>query len=139
MKIVHKDHPALHIASINVMAGDRNIDNLIDAMWMLMNMHKGIGLAANQLGITKRVIVINANGFKQEFINPIITKRYGGQAISKERCLSYPGISRSMVRHKQIIVEARDRNWKPIRRKLKDLTAYCIQHEVDHLNGVTIA
>lgn len=140
MKIVHKDHPALHTISTDVMVGDRNMRNLVDAMWMLMlmNIHNGIGLAANQLGITKRIIVVNVNGFKQEFINPVIVKRYGGQTTSREKCLSFPGISRPMIRHKQIIVEGFDRNWKPVRRKLKDLAAYCVQHEIDHLNGVTI-
>lgn len=99
---------------------------------------RGVGLSANQVGELKRIIVIHADGFKQVIINPVIIKTYGGKSTQKEGCLSSPGLQVVKVRFKQIIVEGFDENWKPIKRKLKGLAARCVQHEIDHLNGVTI-
>lgn len=100
---------------------------------------KGIGLAANQIGLNKRIIVINVNGLKQEFINPVIVKTVGQKSQSIEGCLSFPFKEVRMLRYKQIIVDGFDRNWQPIRRKLKNLAACVVQHEIDHLDGKTIA
>lgn len=106
-------------------------------MWQVMYHGKGIGLAANQIGETRRIIVIHAKGFKQAIVNPVITKSYGGKVMNQEGCLSFPGRTAKILRSKQIIVEGFDQDWKPVKRKLKGLTAYCVQHEVDHLNGVS--
>ncbi len=130
-------HPALTSSAKQVEHG-ANINDLIDSMWALMYSARGIGLAANQVGILDRVVVVHANGFKQELVNPVITKSYGGKVTSKEGCLSFPGVQAKMLRSKQIIVEGFDRDWKPIKRKLKGLAAYCVQHEIDHLDGKTI-
>ncbi len=139
MKLTLKSsmHPALVSTAILVEHGT-NETKLLDAMWALMYSSKGAGLAANQVGILKRVIVVHAKGFKQEFINPVITKRYGGKTMSREGCLSYPGLEMRISRYKNIVVEGFDGNWNPIKRKLKGLAAYCVQHEIDHLNGKTI-
>lgn len=131
------NHSALSTVSAPVPTGE-NVTALIGLMWSIMTDKRGAGLAANQLGETKRVIVVHANGFRQAFINPVIVKAYGGRTLNREGCLSYPGAVVKVLRHKQIIVEGFDQNWKPVRRKLKGLAAYCVQHEVDHLNGVTI-
>lgn len=130
-------HSALSTVSAPVEQGE-DVTDLIGLMWSIMTEKRGAGLAANQLGETKRVIVVHANGFRQEFINPVIIKAYGGRTLNREGCLSYPGMVVKVMRHKQIIVEGFDRNWKPVRRKLKGFAAYCVQHEVDHLNGITI-
>ena len=97
----------------------------------------GAGIAANQLGHDKRVIIISADGFHQEFINPVITKRYGGKVLGKEGCLSFLGKECMVVRYRQVIIEGYTKDRKPVRRKLKGFTARVAQHEVDHLNGVT--
>jgi peptide deformylase len=110
---------------------------LIEGMKESMTRGQGIGLAANQVGSTKRVIMIYTQGFQQIFINPVITKKYGGKVTSKEGCLSFPGKTAIVVRSKQIIVEGFTPEWKPIKRKLKGLASYCVQHEVDHLDGIT--
>jgi peptide deformylase len=115
-----------------------DVTELIASMYEVMCKERGIGLAANQIGVLKRVILISANGLNQEFINPVITKRYGGKHTAKEGCLSFPGAQVIRVRDKQIIVEGFDKNWKPVKRKLTGLAARCVQHEVDHLNGVVI-
>lgn len=130
-------HPALTSTAEEVPEG-ANVRELIDSLWAVMYASKGIGLAANQVGVLDRVIVVHANGFKQEFINPVITKKYGGQLLSKEGCLSFPGVETKMLRNRHVIVEGFDRDWKPVKRKLKGLAAYCAQHEIDHLNGKTI-
>lgn len=130
-------YPALSADAEAVEQGD-NIKGLIDSMWQLMYSSKGIGLAANQVGVLSRVIVVHANGFKQEFINPVVIKSYGGRVLNKEGCLSFPGAEAKMLRSRHIIVEGFDRDWKPVKRKLKGLAAYCVQHEIDHLNGKTI-
>lgn len=111
---------------------------VVGAMFHIMMEQRGIGLAANQVGLPHRIIVVNVNGLRQEFINPVIVKRYGGKHTAREGCLSFPGRYVPVVRDKQIIVEGFDQDWTPIRRKLKGLAARCVQHEVDHLDGVCI-
>lgn len=135
--IVTGQHPALHLIATEV-PYKTDVSTLIDTMWDTMCHDHGIGLAANQVARMIRVIVVDANGFKQELINPVITKSYGGKSTAKEGCLSVPGKSITKVRDKKIIVEGFDRNWNPVRRKLKGLAAICVQHEIDHLNGITI-
>lgn len=136
-KLVHNNHPALYTISKEVPI-DEDVNYLVREMNRLMVQGNGVGLAANQIGITKRVIVIHTNGFIQEFINPIITKFYGRKITSHEGCLSYPGLKVPVIRYTRILVEGYDMYWRPIKRKLKMLNAYCVQHEVDHLNGITI-
>lgn len=112
---------------------------LLDRMWEIMVKQRGIGIAANQVGILKRVIVVSVpGGFCQELINPVITKRSNGLARSVESCLSYPGAKIAMKRAKTVTVEGYDRDGKYIRRKCRGIEAYCVQHEIDHLNGRTI-
>jgi peptide deformylase len=137
MSIKIFNHSALTSVSKEV-ERDEDVSELLDAMWLEMKESRGIGLAANQIGVLKRVIIINAKGFSQEFINPVITKKYGGKAMSVEGCLSFPGIQVKVSRYKNIVIEGLDGNMNPVKRKLKGLQAYCAQHEVDHLNGITI-
>ncbi len=137
MHIRKQGDPILKTVALEVPEGE-NVNELISAMFLTMRKNNGVGLAANQVGELKRVIVIGIDGFQQEFINPVITKRYGNKGKSVEGCLSFPGQVVKMKRYKRIIVEGFDRDWQPIKRKLKGFTAYCVQHEVDHLNGITI-
>jgi len=65
--------------------------------------------------------------------------RGGGKKMTQEGCLSFPGRRVKKVRDRSIVVEGLDREFNPIRRKLKEMPAICVQHEVDHLNGVCIA
>ena len=93
---------------------------------------------ANQIGILKRVIVVDTGDFRQAFVNPTIERRYGGLHTQREGCLSYPDKTVPMVRAKQIIVTGWDEHWRPLRFKLKGFNARVVQHEVDHLDGRTI-
>ena len=121
---------------------DGNIQNLIDTMSTLMYQSSGIGLAANQVGIGKRVIIFDIH-YKEKgkdltvLINPTII--FAEDKIEfEEGCLSVPDFQGNITRKKYIQVQGLDRDGKPINIEAEDLTAICIQHEIDHLNGTLI-
>lgn len=116
-----------------------DVKDLIMGMRLTMQHHHGVGIAANQVGELKRIIIISNGGFNQEIINPVIVKRFGRKRFANEGCLSYPGKVVKMKRYSNVIVEGFNWNWEPVRRKLKGINAHIVQHEVDHLNGITIA
>lgn len=124
---------------------NEDITELYRAMFDLMIANNGIGLAAPQVGISKRLIVFRINGaIPYTIINPVITKRKLGKMRSIEGCLSFPetlgpqGKQVKVSRDKQIVVEGFNQYWKPVRLKLCGLNSCVVQHEVDHLDGVTI-
>lgn len=98
----------------------------------------GVGIAAPQIGVDKRIIIFVSGAQRECIINPVITKRWGGQSSMKEGCLSFPGQFIKKTRYKRITVEGYDINFEKQVWKLKDFAARIVQHEVDHLNGVTI-
>lgn len=116
---------------------DEKIQTLIDDMIETMYKYNGVGLSAVQVGVLKRIVVIDIDdgtGVKV-LINPIITKEKGEQEV-EEGCLSFPNQYAKLIRPKEVTVEALDRNGKKIVIKSKDLLAQAIAHEVDHLNGI---
>ena len=116
---------------------DEKIQILIDDMIETMYKYNGVGLSAVQVGILKRVVVIDIDdgtGVKI-LINPKITKTKGEQEV-EEGCLSFPNQYAKMIRPKEVTVEALDRNGKKIIIKAKDLLAQAIAHECDHLDGI---
>lgn len=128
---------ALYSVAKEVPSGE-NVIQLIREMIKIMWDNNGIGLAAPQIGVSKRIIVVNTNNLKLIIINPKIVERKLGQTISKEGCLSFPNLFKEIKRDKMIIVEGFDTYWNPIRRKLRGLDSFIVQHEIDHLNGITI-
>ena len=117
---------------------DEKIQTLIDDMIETMYKHNGVGLAAVQVGILKRVVVIDIDdgtGVKV-LINPKITKTKGEQEVD-EGCLSFPNQYAKVIRPKEVTVEALDRDGKKIVIKAKDMLAQAIAHELDHLEGIT--
>ena len=114
-----------------------DVSDLVRGMVKIMYEGKGVGLAANQVGDIRRVIIINADNFRKAIINPVITKTSKQTVKSVEGCLSFPKKEATIIRHKQITVEGFTPDWKPFKQKLRGLTAICVQHEVDHLNGIT--
>lgn len=116
---------------------DERIQILIDDMIETMHSLNGVGLAAQQVGILKRVVVIDLYDDKGVvvLINPKIIKEKGKQEVD-EGCLSFPNQFAKIVRPKEIEVEALNREGKKIKIKAKDLLAQAICHEVDHLNGI---
>lgn len=109
----------------------------------------GIGLAAPQIGVMKRVIVINVplrgigqrggNRVKLAIINPVITWAKPGMVEAMEGCLSFPGIEVSVPRWLRLTVQGFDTKWNPLTHSAKDLVARVIQHEIDHLEGRSLA
>ena len=117
---------------------DDKIQMLIDDMIETMYKYNGVGLAAVQVGILKRVVVIDVEDGEgvRVLINPKITKTKGEQEVD-EGCLSFPNQFAKVVRPKEVTVEALDRSGKKIVIKAKDLLAQAICHELDHLEGIT--
>ncbi len=115
---------------------DEKIQILIDDMIETMHKYNGVGLAAVQVGILKRVIVIDLyddNG-PIVMINPVIIKTKGEQEVD-EGCLSFPNQFAKVVRPAEVVAEYTDRDGKRMKVKAKELLAQAISHEVDHLNG----
>lgn len=113
------------------------IQNLIDDMLETMYNFNGVGLAAVQVGMLKRVIVIDVEDEKGPYvlINPQIMKTKGEKECD-EGCLSFPNQFGKVIRPTEVIVEFYDRNAKKVKLKAKDLLAQAICHECDHLEGV---
>lgn len=112
------------------------IQILIDDMIETMHKYNGVGLAAVQVGVLKRVIVIDLyddNG-PIVLINPVITKTKGEQEV-EEGCLSFPNEFAKVIRPAELTAEYIDREGKRMKVKAKELLAQAIAHEVDHLNG----
>ena len=110
---------------------------LIDNMFLTMYDAPGIGLAATQVDVHKRFMVIDASEGKNEphvFINPEIVAKDGGR-VYQEGCLSVPGYYENVDRPQRVKIKALDRDGKPFEMIAEGLLAVCIQHECDHLNG----
>jgi peptide deformylase len=141
MQIVPYPHPALRWKSRDVTRIDDTLRTIIAKMFDLMYESKGIGLAANQVGLPLRLFVVNVSGDPEKkdeelvFINPVIRNR-SGSAVGEEGCLSLPGLYADVARPELITVEAFDLDGQPFRVKVDDLPARVIQHETDHLDGV---
>lgn len=115
------------------------LPGLVNDMFRIMREKRGIGLAAPQIGETVRVMVVEYGSVCAVMINPVIVKRPGKIVTSiGEGCLSYPGLKADRQRNKRVIVEYFDENWKKVKLDARGLLAFIVQHEIDHLNGVTI-
>ncbi len=116
---------------------DEKLQMLIDDMIETMHKFNGVGLAAVQVGVLKRVVVIHIDYEKEEpliLINPKIMKQKGEQVV-EEGCLSFPNKFAKVVRPQEVTIEALDRNGNTIKVTGKELLAQAISHEIDHLNG----
>lgn len=112
---------------------------IIDDMFETMHEENGVGLAATQVNIHQRIVVMDTSEDKSNpivLINPEITDKRGEIVINEEGCLSVPGCYAKVDRHSEVTVKAIDRNGNEFSLDGKDLLAICIQHELDHLKGV---
>ena len=110
---------------------------LLDDMFETMYAAPGIGLAASQIDVHQRFMVMDVTEDKNRplvFVNPLITARSGEQ-VYQEGCLSVPGIFADVTRANEITVQALDRHGQPFELSIDGLLAVCIQHEIDHLEG----
>ena len=110
---------------------------LLDDMFETMYDAPGIGLAASQVDVHKRFMVIDVSEDRSRpmvFVNPRIVASEGGQ-VYQEGCLSVPGVSDTLKRHHRVRARALDRQGRPFEVEAEGLLAQCIQHEIDHLDG----
>ncbi|MDD5700518.1 MAG: peptide deformylase [Dehalococcoidales bacterium] len=130
--------PVLRQKAKKVSGVDPSIRKLVDNMIETMHDANGVGLAAPQVGVPLRIVVIcmpEEDAREIVLINPEIVKRSGEREIS-ERCLSVPGYSGSVKRAETVTAKGRDENWREVRIKASELLAQALEHEIDHLNGV---
>lgn len=111
------------------------IRTLLDDMAETMYDSEGVGLAAPQIGISRRIIVVDIGEGLLELINPVLVKGRGKQ-VGEEGCLSVPGYYASVERYKTIFVEGLDRDGRAVQVKARDFMAVALQHEMDHLDGI---
>ena len=140
-KIVIEPDPILREKSASLEKVDDEIRALLDDMLETMYAAPGIGLAAVQVGILKRLIVIDISKDEEKknpliLINPEIISRSQKKSIYEEGCLSLPGYFAEIERPAECEIKFVDYNGKEKKLHAKGLLATCIQHEVDHLNGI---
>lgn len=128
--------PVLRKKSRVVEKFDSKLSELIDDMIQTMNHAEGVGLAAVQVGILKRVVIVDVGEGPIELVNPEIIEESSEKQITPEGCLSLPGQSGNTVRPMTVKVKAQDRNGKWYIHKGTGLKAKAFCHEIDHLDGV---
>ena len=114
---------------------DRKIKKLLDDMAQTMYEAQGVGLAAPQVGLSLRLIVLDAGDGLIELINPVIVQSTGLEC-GTEGCLSIPGVYGEVERFAEVVVEGLNREGKKISITGKGLLARALQHEIDHLEGI---
>lgn len=136
--------PVLRKPTRKVKKFDRQLHQLIDDMVETMRAAPGIGLAAPQVGISERVIVVELpedeedpqSGQLFEFLNPEIVWRNDEEVEGEEGCLSIPSIVGDVWRATKVTVKGQDRHGKPQKLEARDWLARVFQHEIDHLDGI---
>lgn len=138
LNILEFPDPRLRTVAKPVDEVDDGVRSLIDDLLETMYEASGIGLAATQVNVHRRVLVMDVSEGRdqpQAFINPevsVLDETLGGY---DEGCLSVPGFYEEINRPRRILVRALDRDGKPFERELEGIAAVCLQHEVDHLDG----
>lgn len=147
-KIVTLPDPVLKRKAHPVNKFDRNLQSLLDDMVETMREAPGVGLAAPQIGLSERIIVIEYYEREQDeeveeapkkvwaVINPEIVRASEETLMGVEGCLSIPGLIGEVERHAEVQVKGLNRHGKPMKVKAKGWLARIFQHEVDHLNGI---
>lgn len=147
MAVLTWPNEALERTATPVPQGERCRD-IVDQMFAAMQYPHGIGIAAPQLGIDKRIICINVPAIKNgkvvgsatklHLLNPELVWFKGGPFLDYEGCLSFPGEKVAVPRFDRIRVRGFDLRWSPVSYVLRGLAARVVQHEIDHLNGRTL-
>jgi len=144
LKIRFDGDPILRQKATKISRIDESIRKLADDMWETMMAEHGVGLAAPQIGLSRRLIVIHLpEGYEYEddpefnfkLANPEIIKSFGEQT-GQEGCLSIPGWVGDVPRAESVTVKAIDMNGRPVRIKATGHLAVVFQHEIDHLDGI---
>jgi peptide deformylase len=137
LPILHYPDPRLHKVAVPVKSVDDRIRQLIKDMAETMYAAPGVGLAATQVDVHERVLIIDISETRDElqaFINPEILES-SGEVETEEGCLSVPGIFDKVTRAERVKVRALNDRGEPFTLETEGLLAVCIQHEIDHLDG----
>jgi peptide deformylase len=138
LNILRYPDPRLHTVAKAVGEVDARIRKLVDDMIGTMHAADGIGLAATQVDVHERVVVIDVSDTHDQplvLINPEITRRSEEMELSDEGCLSVPAIYDKVQRHASVRVTALGRDGQPFELDAEGLLSVCVQHEMDHLLG----
>ncbi len=140
MHIINYPHPTLRQKSLPLRRVNEELRAIVREMFDLMYEAKGIGLAANQVDLPVRLFIINLKGKADEgeemvFINPVVSSPKGSEE-AEEGCLSLPGLYGPVVRPKTVHINAYGLDGNEVSAEVSGLLARCIQHELDHLDGV---
>ena len=138
LNILRYPDPRLHTVASAVAAVDARIQRLVDDMLETMYAAEGVGLAASQVDVHERVVVIDTSEDRDDprvLINPELIKTSAEFTEGEEGCLSVPQIYDKVVRHSRVTVRALNREGQPYEFEAEGLLAVCVQHEMDHLMG----
>ncbi|MDE2082855.1 MAG: peptide deformylase [Burkholderiales bacterium] len=138
LPILRYPDPRLHTVARPVAAVDERVRRLVADMLETMYAADGVGLAATQVDVHERVIVMDTSEPRDRplvLINPEIIERSAEMAVNEEGCLSVPQVYDRVERHARVTVRALDRDGQPYTLDAEGLTAVCVQHEMDHLLG----
>lgn len=138
-RIRHYPDPFLRQRSEEVSEVDGSIQDLIQDMFSAMEEERGIGLAAPQIGVAKRVVVVSIedkNFSRLALINPVIVHLSTETDVREEGCLSLPGVNADVERPVEAVVRGTTRNGRLVEISARGLRARILQHEIDHLDGV---
>ena len=139
MDILEHPNPALKQSATPVdPTVDRELPRLVRSMAHAMHEAPGVGLAATQLGVQKRVIVFDVDDAVVALCNPVIVERSEETEVEDEGCLSLPGITVPVERALYCVCDALDLTGKPVRLEAEGFVARVLQHETDHLDGILI-
>ncbi len=127
--------PVLRQESPRVAEVDDSVRAFVADLFETMEAAKGVGLAANQVGVARRIAVIDAEGTRLAMINPRLVQAEG-EETGEEGCLSIPDLFGDVTRPDHVILEAIDEEGRPYRADLTGLAARAVQHEIDHLDGI---
>ena len=140
LQLVIYPFPTLKKTAKEVQHFDEWLLAVVERMKDLMVEHKGVGLAAPQVGLSLRLFVASPEGKREDaraFINPVLTDEHGSEE-GEEGCLSLPDIRIRVPRFKSLRIEALDEHGKPFSANLSDYPARVVQHENDHLDGILL-
>jgi peptide deformylase len=130
--------PRLHKVAQAVVTVDDRVRRLADDMLQTMYDAEGVGLAATQVDVHERIIVMDTSDTRDQpvvLINPELVRRSEAMSFRDEGCLSVPATYDKVARHEQVTVRALDRSGQPFEIQCEGLAAVCVQHEMDHLIG----
>jgi peptide deformylase len=130
--------PALRMKAREVDAFDTDLQRLVERMTALMHDANGVGLAATQVGVLRRVFVFVDEGEDRVLVNPVVTRTSRGTESEAEGCLSLRDVHVTVERAAEVTIEGVDVHGEPVRYELEPPSSRVVQHELDHLDGVLI-